>query len=69
MGIDACKRIEDFYQMTDIVYIASPHETHYSYIKQSLQHDKHVLCENLYVSVRSRHKNYSNMQKEEAHSF
>ena len=44
-GIDACKRIEDFYQMTDIVYIASPHETHYSYIKQSLQHDKHVLCE------------------------
>lgn len=44
-GIDACDDIEKFYSMTDIVYIASPHETHYSYIKQSLEHGKHVLCE------------------------
>lgn len=44
-GIDACEDIEEFYRAADIVYIASPHETHYSYIKQSLEHGKHVLCE------------------------
>lgn len=44
-GIDACKDTEEFYNASDIVYIASPHETHYSYIKQALGHGKHVLCE------------------------
>lgn len=44
-GIDACEDIEEFYRSADIVYVASPHETHYSYIKQSLEHGKHVLCE------------------------
>lgn len=44
-GIDACEDIEDFYKASDIVYIASPHGTHYSYIKQALAHGKHVLCE------------------------
>ena len=29
----------------DAVYIASPHLTHYNYIKQSLSNGKHVLCE------------------------
>lgn len=44
-GIDAYEDIEEFYRASDIVYIASPHETHYGYIKQSLEHGKHVLCE------------------------
>ena len=44
-GIDAYEDIEEFYYASDIVYIASPHETHYSYIKQALEHGKHVLCE------------------------
>lgn len=44
-GIDAYEDIEDFFAASDIVYVASPHETHYSYIKQSLEHGKHVLCE------------------------
>lgn len=44
-GIDACEDIEEFYHSSDIVYIASPHETHYGYIKQALEHGKHVLCE------------------------
>lgn len=44
-GIDACKGIEEFFNSSDIIYIASPHETHYSYIKQALEHGKHVLCE------------------------
>lgn len=44
-GIDACKDIEKFYAASDIIYIASPHETHYDYIRQALGHGKHVLCE------------------------
>ncbi len=44
-GIDAYEDIEEFYRNSDIVYIASPHETHYSYIRQALEHGKHVLCE------------------------
>ena len=34
-----------FIKTVDVVYIASPHLTHYEYIKNSLLHDKHVLCE------------------------
>lgn len=33
------------YAHSDAIYIASPHNTHYSYIKDALQHGKHVLCE------------------------
>ena len=43
--INAYEDIEDFYQAVDAVYIASPHETHYGYIKSSLEYKKHVLCE------------------------
>ena len=44
-GIDAYDNLEEFYNSLDIAYIASPHETHYTYIKQALKHGKHVLCE------------------------
>lgn len=37
--------IEEFLSATDSVYIASPHDTHYEYIKVALEHGKHVLCE------------------------
>lgn len=37
--------IETFYSKVDAVYIASPHKTHYEYIKRSLKRSKHVLCE------------------------
>lgn len=43
--IDAYDDLETFYQDVDVVYIASPHETHYEYIKSALKHGKHVLCE------------------------
>lgn len=33
------------YEHSDAIYIASPHNTHYAYIKDALQHGKHVLCE------------------------
>ncbi len=43
--IDAYEEIEDFYSAVDAVYIASPHESHYQYIRSALEHGKHVLCE------------------------
>lgn len=43
--IENYQEIESFYDAIDAVYIASPHETHYEYIKSALSHGKHVLCE------------------------
>ena len=37
--------LEAFWMETDTVYIASPHQTHFEYIKEALLHKKHVLCE------------------------
>ena len=37
--------LEKFYGAIDAVYIATPHLTHYEYIRQSLEAKKHVLCE------------------------
>ena len=37
--------LEQFYEAADVVYVASPHGTHYEYIKSALEHGKHVLCE------------------------
>ncbi len=41
----ACSDFNEFIESVDAVYIASPHLTHYQYIKESLLHGKHVLCE------------------------
>lgn len=43
--INAYAEREAFYEAVDAVYIASPHETHYEYIRDALAHGKHVLCE------------------------
>ncbi len=37
--------IEEFYKSVDAVYVATPHLTHYDYVKQSISEGKHVLCE------------------------
>ena len=44
-GVVAYDILKDFYDAVDAVYIATPHLSHYDYIKQSLEQGKHVLCE------------------------
>ncbi len=52
-GIDAYEDLEAFYGAVEAVYVASPHETHYSYIQSALEHGKHVLCEKPMVLKRA----------------
>ena len=44
-GLKAYTVFDEFIEKVDVVYIASPHLTHYDYIKKSLLAGKHVLCE------------------------
>lgn len=37
--------INDFFDEVDSVYVASPHKTHYEYIKYALKNKKHVISE------------------------
>ena len=58
---DFCKSFElqalesenELYDSCDAVYIASPHYTHYDYVKSALSAGKHVLCETPFVFKRS----------------
>jgi predicted dehydrogenase len=45
--------LEEMFNHVDAVYIASPHGTHYEYIRETLLHDKHVLCEKPMVLKKS----------------
>lgn len=36
---------QEMYDDVDVVYIASPHETHFKYAKDALESGKHVICE------------------------
>lgn len=44
-GIEAYTDFDSFIERVDVVYVASPHLTHYDYVKHSLLAGKHVLCE------------------------
>lgn len=44
-GLQAYTDFDSFIRQVDVVYVASPHLTHYDYVKRSLLADKHVLCE------------------------
>lgn len=44
-GIEAFTDFDSFQEKVDVVYVASPHLTHYDYVKRSLLAGKHVLCE------------------------
>ena len=44
-GIKAFSDYDAFLNEIDLVYVASPHLTHYNYVKDALLANKHVLCE------------------------
>ena len=44
-SLEAYTDFDDFMEKVDVVYVASPHLTHYDYTKRSLLAGKHVLCE------------------------
>ena len=44
-GLKVCSSFEEVLNETDAIYIATPHLTHYEYIKEVLKARKHVLCE------------------------
>lgn len=44
-GVEAFTEFGSFIENVDVVYVASPHLTHYDYVKRCLLADKHVLCE------------------------
>ena len=44
-GLTAFSEYDELLRHIDLVYVASPHLTHYEYVKKALLADKHVLCE------------------------
>lgn len=60
-GLKQVKFEDELYSSCDAVYIASPHFTHYDYVKRSLLAGKHVLCETPFV--------FSKSQAEELYSL
>ena len=44
-SIQVCNSLEELIEIVDAVYIATPHLSHYQYIKDSILAGKHVLCE------------------------
>lgn len=44
-GLKAFSDYDAFLNEIDLVYVASPHLTHYNYVKDALLANKHVLCE------------------------
>lgn len=44
-NIEAFTSFNSFIKAVDVVYVATPHLTHYDYVKRSLLAGKHVLCE------------------------
>ena len=50
----------------DIIYIATPHNTHSQYLKEALSHGKHVLCEKA-ITLNSEELRQARMLAEENH--
>jgi len=52
-GLQYVSSVQQLYELCDAVYIASPHYTHYDYVKSALLAGKHVLCETPFVFSKS----------------
>lgn len=52
-GLISCTSVEEMFGMVDAVYIATPHLSHYQYIKCAIKAGKHILCETPMVLKRA----------------
>lgn len=52
-GIECCDSLDSLLENVDSVYVASPHFTHYDYVKTALLAGKNVLCESPFVFKKS----------------
>lgn len=48
-SIECVDSLEVLFDKSDSIYVASPHYTHYEYVKKALRAGKHVLCETPFV--------------------
>lgn len=62
--LNAYRTLDDFYDSIDVVYVASPHETHYEYAKSALNAGKHVICEKPMVLQKSHAEELFEIAKE-----
>lgn len=60
----SAKNIEDLFANCNAVYIASPHYTHYKYVKLALNAGKHVLCETPFVFSKAEAEELYNIAEE-----
>lgn len=44
-GVKKCDSVQELFEVVDAVYIATPHLSHYQYIKDAINAGIHVLCE------------------------
>ena len=62
--IEAYTDFNAFIDKVDVVYVASPHHTHYEYVKKALLADKHVLCEIPFVLSKAEATELYNLAEE-----
>lgn len=63
-GINNFESLDGMYANSEIIYVASPHETHYAYVKDALLHDKHVICEKPFVMKKTQAEELYRIAKE-----
>lgn len=51
--IEYCDSVSALFDRVDSIYVASPHFTHYEYVKLALEDGKNVLCESPFVFKKS----------------
>lgn len=60
----AAQNLDDLYKECNAVYIASPHYTHYDYVKSALEAGRHVLCETPFVFSKAQAEGLYQMAEE-----
>ena len=63
-GIEYADSLQTLFDKADSIYVASPHYTHYDYVRQALEAGKNVLCESPFVFQYSQAKQLYDMARE-----